>query len=98
MKARLVLHSKDVHENGDIMEIKVWEVPASKDKPHGFKYSLAYIVKGKRVVGYDNGERKSDHRHIRGKEFRYGFKGVDKLFEDFKKDIEKIRKGKRHEG
>lgn len=85
-------HSKDVHENGDIMEIKVWEVVASKDKPHGFKYSLAYIVKGKRVVGYDNSERKSDHRHIGDKEFRYKFKGIDKLFEDFKKDIERLKR------
>jgi len=26
------------------MEMKIWQVPVSKDKPHGFKYSLAYIV------------------------------------------------------
>ena len=24
------------------------------DKPHGYKYSLVYIVKGERVIGYDN--------------------------------------------
>jgi len=44
MKARLIYHSKDVYKGGDIMEMKIWQVPVSKDKPHGFKYSLAYIV------------------------------------------------------
>ena len=87
MKARLAYHTKDVEENGNILEIKIWQVPVTKDKPHGFKYSLAYIINGKRTVGYDNGEGKGDHRHIKEKEFYYEFKTIGKLFEDFKKDI-----------
>ena len=63
MKARLVRHSKVIEDDGSIVEMKLWEVPVSSDKPHGFKYSLAYIVKGKRAVCYDNGEAKGDHIH-----------------------------------
>lgn len=94
MKARLVYYSKDVDNNGDIVETKIWNVPITKDKPHGFRYSLAYIVNNKRVIGYDNAEHKGDHKHIGNKEFCYEFKTIDKLFEDFKKDITKIKRGK----
>ncbi len=91
MKARCVYHSKDVDDKGDIVEITIWEVPITKDKPHGFKYSMVYIVNNERVIGYDNSEGKGDHRHIRGKEFRYKFEGIDKLFEDFKRDIARLK-------
>ena len=94
MKARLIYHSKDVYKGGDIMEMKIWQVPVSKDKPHGFKYSLAYIVDNKRVIGYDNSEGKGDHRHIRDKEFAYRFGTISKLFADFKTDIKKLKEGK----
>lgn len=66
MKAKPFMHRKRAYPNGDIMEIKAWYVPKTKDKPHGFKYSLAYIREGKRVIGYDNAERKGDHRAPRG--------------------------------
>lgn len=49
--------------DASFQEVKIWKVPESKDKPHGLKYSFAYIVKGERVVGYDNAEGKGDHRH-----------------------------------
>ena len=51
MKARLIYHVKEIATDGDITEIKIWQVPKSKDKPHGIKYSLAYIREGKRLVG-----------------------------------------------
>ncbi len=94
MKARLVYHTKDVDENGDIIEIKIWEVPPSEDKPHGFKYSLAYIHGNERVIGYDNSEHKGDHKHIEDEEIPYEFKSIDKLFEDFEKDIVEFRRKK----
>ena len=56
------------------------------------KYSLVYIVKGKRVIGYDNAEGKGDHRHYGDKEEVYTFKSVDKLFEDFYNDIKRVKK------
>jgi hypothetical protein len=62
------------------------------DKPHGYRYSLVYIVDGKRVIGYDNGEGKGDHRHHKGKESRYPFESIDKLFEDFLEDVRRYKK------
>ena len=55
--------------------------------PQALSYLLAHIVDGKRVVGYDNGEGKGDHRHYRGKEEPYHFVDVDRLFDDFYADI-----------
>jgi hypothetical protein len=52
-----------------------------------YRYSLAYIIDGERVVGYDNGEGKGDHRHYRGKQELYKFETIDKLFADFLRDI-----------
>lgn len=94
MKARLVYHTKDVDDKGDIVEITIWEVPITRDKPHGFKYSMVYIVNNERVIGYDNSEGKGDHRHIRDKEFSCKFKSIDKLFDDFKRDIAELKEGK----
>lgn len=92
VRAKLIRHTKFREDNGNITEIKLWEVSASKDKPHGYKYSLVYIVEGKRVVGYDNAEGKGDHRHFGGKEEVYTFKSIDKLFEDFYNDIRRVKK------
>ncbi len=65
MKAKLIIQNKVTDELGNTTEIKMWSVPRSDDKPHGLKYSLVYIVNGLRLVGYDNAERKGDHRHFR---------------------------------
>lgn len=94
MKARLVRHEKypDAHNNA--VEIKVWKVVATHDKPHGYKYSLVYIVNGKRVIGYDNAERKGDHRHYGDRTEPYKFEGVEKLTEDFYSDVQRFREEK----
>jgi len=63
MQATIIRHDKVTNEQGNTVEIKLWKVPASLDKPKGYKYSLVYIVEGQRVIGYDNSERKGDHRH-----------------------------------
>ena len=96
MKARLIYHVKEIATDGDITEIKIWQVPKSKDKPHGIKYSLAYIREGKRLVGYDNAEGKGDHKHVANREMPYKLKNVDQLFADFYQDIMELRR-KNHE-
>ena len=58
------------------------------------KYSLVYIVKGKRVIGYDNAEGKGDHRHYRDSEDSYKFKDLRTLVRDFYKDITKYKEGR----
>jgi len=93
MDADLFFYRKNIEPNGDIVEMKIWKVPHSKDRPHGLKYSLVYIRESKRVLGYDNAEGKGDHRHYRGKESRYHFKDIGTLIEDFYDDVENIRKG-----
>ena len=71
-KAKLLFHRKNIESNGDIIEMKIWQMPDSKDKPHGLKYSLVYIQNGKRIIGFDNAEGKGDHKHYRGKEYIRG--------------------------
>lgn len=92
MKAELVYHEKRYLEDSTFQEIKIWSVPESKDKPHGIKYSFAYIAENKRVLGYDNAESKGDHRHYKGREYPYEFHSLDKLWQDFHRDIEDFRR------
>ena len=54
MASSLIRQVKVIEDNGNIIEVKMWQVTPSTDKPHGYKYSLVYIVKNKRVIGYDN--------------------------------------------
>ena len=93
MKVRLIKHLKVIEDDGGIVEIRMWQVKQSPDKPHGFKYSLAYIVGGVRVIGYDNAERRGDHRHYRDATEKYEFKGLRQLANDFYMDVNKIKKG-----
>ena len=93
MTAKLLFHTKNIGENGDIVEIKIWRVPESKDKHHGLKYSLVYIKNGRRIIGYDNSEGKGDHKHYKTKEFIYQFRDIDGLIKDFYDDIDKIKRG-----
>lgn len=79
MEARLVRHEKYPNAHGNTVEIKVWDVQATPDKPYGYKYSLVYIVEGKRVIGYDNAEMKGDHRHYGSEIKPYKFESLQKL-------------------
>jgi hypothetical protein len=93
MKAISMRQEKIIDELGNVVEIRMWQLPApSKDKPHGYKYSLVYIVGGIRVIGYDNAEGQGDHRHIEGKTTPYHFVSLRKLANDFLKDVEKYKK------
>ena len=94
MKGKLVRHLKVREDTGNTIEVKLWRVNPSFDKPHGYKYSLVYIVKGKRVIGYDNAEGKGDHRHYRDSEDSYKFKDLRTLVRDFYKDITKYKEGR----
>ena len=90
MKAELLIHDKGKDRHGGIIEVKIWLVPKSADRPQGYKYSLVYIKHGKRILGYDNAEGKGDHRHYNDKEMPYKFTSVKKLFEDFYGDLKEV--------
>lgn len=94
MKAISLRQEKIIDDLGNVVEIRMWQLPGrSKDKPHGYKYSLVYIVEGVRVIGYDNSEGKGDHRHREDKTNRYHFVSLRKLANDFLRDVEKYKRG-----
>lgn len=94
MKADPVRHVRVKDEFDGLIEIKIWRLPKpTPDKPHGFKYSMVYIMDGRRVIGYDNAEGKGDHRHYMDKERPYEFAGIDKLIDDFRRDMERFKRG-----
>ncbi|MDD5434042.1 MAG: DUF6516 family protein [Nitrospira sp.] len=90
MRAELIYHEKWIEEV-EIVEIKIWSVPKSKDKPHGYKYSLVYIKEGLCLIGYDNAESKGDHRHYGDSAESYRFDDLEKLFSDFYYDIRRLK-------
>ncbi|WP_275099426.1 toxin-antitoxin system TumE family protein [Sedimenticola hydrogenitrophicus] len=92
VKAKLLIHERRVLSDSELVEMKIWQVPVSVDPSrHNYKYSLVYISDGVRLVGFDNERGKGDHVHLDGHEYPYGFKGVDRLVEDFIAEIEKRR-------
>jgi hypothetical protein len=92
MKAQLITDFKDVAEDGSLIQMVVWRVPAPvPPTTHGFKYRLVYIVAGVRVVGFDNERGKGDHCHLDGAEIAYQFSSVEQLIEDFIAEVEKRR-------
>jgi YD repeat-containing protein len=92
-KARLHLSSKFTDEVKGIEELKIWEVPVDEKNPDGIRYRLVYIPAGRKspAVLYDNHHPKGHHKHIEGQEFDYAYSGVDKLIQDFKRDVEAIK-------
>ncbi len=92
MKAELLLHHRIDYDDGGIVEMVIWKVPAPVlPSDHGLKYSLFYGRPGIREVGYDNERGKGDHRHIRTIEMPYAFSGVEQLMRDFWSDVRTAR-------
>ena len=58
---------------------------------HAFKYRLAFVRDGKRIVGYDIERGKGDHKHLRDREMAYRFVDVDALVLDFLEDVEAMK-------
>jgi len=94
MDAKLIRQDKVMDELGNTIEIKMWRLPKpTEDKPHGYKYSLVYIIENERIIGYDNAEGRGDHRHIRRQIEPYRFINLRKLADDFYRDIERYKRG-----
>ncbi len=87
----LLHYERQITEEGDIIEIKIWEVEKSNNFPHGIKYSLVY-VHNKRVLGYDNERTKGAHIHYFEEYKAYDYINIKKLIEDFENDVKKIKK------
>jgi Family of unknown function (DUF6516) len=81
-----------VDKDGGLVEMKVYDVPRIPTTPHSFKYSLVYVRNGQRLVGYDNHEHRSDHRHFHTTTTSYRFTSIERLIEDFRHDVETMQK------
>ena len=92
MKAELIIRRRVAFEDGAVAEMVVWRVPAPvPPTTHGFKYRLAYVVRGRRVLGYDNERGKGDHRHVEDREEPFEFRSPEELIERFVAEIEAMR-------
>jgi hypothetical protein len=92
-RARLVLREKVIDEEGNIVELVIWEVPSTPENPAGRRYRLAFVRQGEQApaVLYDNHHPKGHHRHIEGVTEPYAFADVDRLLLDFTADVRRIR-------
>jgi hypothetical protein len=92
MKARLLFRERVIYDDGAFVEMVIWRIPQPvPPATHRLKYRLAYIVDGKRIVGYDNERGKGDHRHVRGRQTSYAFSTIEALMADFIADVKAAR-------
>jgi hypothetical protein len=88
MKAVQLVSTRIVYSEDAFAELVLWRLPKPLDgSAHGFKYRLAYVVRGECVLRYDNEVGKGDHRHVGGIESAYKFTTPDRLLADFQRDI-----------
>lgn len=93
-KATLIFHSKRRYDDGAVLELTLWQVPAAvPGSAHLFKYSLFYGSNGQRLIGYDNEAGKGDHRHYSGREEVYAFTSFRQMLTDFLADVRHLRGG-----
>jgi hypothetical protein len=100
MKAVEYANKKIKLPDGSLISIVVWVLPqASAERPHGIKYRLNYCSSdGSTLVRYDNEKGKGDHKHFSaGTEEPYKFESIDKLLDDFWRDIDEILEKKENE-
>ena len=88
MKAVELVRTRIIYSESAFAELVLWRLPKPiEGSSHGFKYRLAYVVRGRCVLRYDNEAGKGDHRHFAGMEYAYDFATPDRLIADFQTDI-----------
>lgn len=89
MASRCLVRTKEVRDDGSIVEIVVWELeePLAPCE-HPFKYRLFFGIRDGARVRYDNERGKGDHRHLGAREVPYRFESMARLLEDFQRDVE----------
>ncbi len=90
MKAVRLVFTRITYSESAFAELVLWRLPKPVDGSlHGFKYRLAYVVRGECVLRYDNEVGKGDHRHFGQTESDYIFTTPEQLIADFQRDIER---------
>ncbi len=88
MKAVRLVSTRIPHSESAFAELVLWRLPrAVEGSAHGFKYRLAYVVRGECVLRYDNEVGKGDHRHVGGVESFCAFTTPERLIADFQRDM-----------
>ncbi|HEB85809.1 MAG TPA: hypothetical protein ENI68_02180 [Gammaproteobacteria bacterium] len=92
MKAEQLLRQRLVLSEDAFAEMVVWRVPSHlQGSEHAFKYRLAYVVDGQCLLRFDNEPGKGDHYHLGDKELAYKFESLEKLLDDFWKQVDTLR-------
>jgi hypothetical protein len=92
MKAIRLLDERHVVAANAFVELVVWRL--GKPLPggrHDFKYRLALVVDGRCVLRFDNESGKGDHRHVGKKQHPYIFSTVQRLLDDFWREVDRWR-------
>lgn len=93
MKAQILIRERVVFPDGSMVEMVAWRLPQPvPPSVHSFKYRLAYIVDGRRVLGYDNERGKGDHKHVGDAEEPVDFVSIDDLLDRFVAEVEAMRR------
>ena len=88
MPATLIAKSKEIHDDGSIVEVVIWQLSEPVlPCEHCYKYRLYFGAGGVCRVRYDNERGKGDHKHINSVEVGYVFSSLDQLLDDFEQDI-----------
>jgi len=92
MRAELLLRQRQIIGEDRFVDATIWRLHRSlPGSRHAFKYRLALIVDGICVLRYDNEAGKGDHKHIGEAQAPYFFTTLDRLVEDFWRDVENWR-------
>ena len=90
MKVVRLISTRIPYSESAFAELVLWRLPKPVEgSAHGFRYRLAYVVRGECVLRYDNEVGKGDHRHFGQTESDYTFTTPDQLLADFQRDIER---------
>ncbi len=88
MTAAQLIRRRITYSASAFTELVLWRLPTHvPGSPHEFKYRPAYVVRGGRVLRYDNDVGKGDHRHFGGKESTYARTTPEQLIADFQQHI-----------
>lgn len=94
-------------DNGYWTKFEVHKVTASREIPHGIKYSLTlHNRQNQRVLGFDNAHGVKikkyryaakkvtwDHKHLESQVFDYEFESAGQLVADFWQEVDKVLGG-----
>lgn len=88
----IIFHHKQI-DNSYSIEMKIMKVKEDKFRHEGIFYRLVVIDRktGKRLLGFDNSERKGHHIYKGNRELKYDFIDEWRLIKDFMKEYEKLK-------